>query len=238
MIDVRGRALQDAASVPFDVDDASARTRAPGPRPLGRRSGARGLARRGLRRRRRRRSAPPTPRSPPCATAARPATTASARGSSAIATEGGALHVELQPLRWALRLVEGDASAVDLRALRHRATARAAGSPAAAPRGWPPGPGAGRSAPAARSTRARARSTRSRASSTRSGRSPPSASGRGARAAARTTSSCSSARPGCPRAPSVTPDHEHDAHAWWPADIDAWPDEADEPLRRMARLLQ
>jgi ADP-ribose pyrophosphatase YjhB (NUDIX family) len=32
-------------------------------------------------------------------------------------------------------------------------------------------------------------------------------------------------------------DHEHDAHAWWPADIDAWPDEADEPLRRMARLL-
>lgn len=35
----------------------------------------------------------------------------------------------------------------------------------------------------------------------------------------------------------VTPDHEHDAHAWWPADPDAWPSEADEPLRRMARLL-
>jgi 8-oxo-dGTP diphosphatase len=36
---------------------------------------------------------------------------------------------------------------------------------------------------------------------------------------------------------AVTPDDEHDAHAWWPADPDAWPDEADAPLRRMARLI-
>jgi 8-oxo-dGTP pyrophosphatase MutT (NUDIX family) len=35
----------------------------------------------------------------------------------------------------------------------------------------------------------------------------------------------------------VTPDHEHDAHAWWPASIEEWPPEADEPLRRMAGLL-
>ena len=35
----------------------------------------------------------------------------------------------------------------------------------------------------------------------------------------------------------VTPDHEHDAHAWWPADPAEWPPEADEPLRRMATLL-
>ena len=35
----------------------------------------------------------------------------------------------------------------------------------------------------------------------------------------------------------VVMDHEHDAHAWWPADPADWPDEADEPLRRMARLL-
>jgi 8-oxo-dGTP diphosphatase len=35
----------------------------------------------------------------------------------------------------------------------------------------------------------------------------------------------------------VVMDHEHDAYAWWPAEVDAWPDEADEPLRRMARLL-
>ena len=40
-----------------------------------------------------------------------------------------------------------------------------------------------------------------------------------------------------PAGADVTPDHEHDAYAWWPADIDAWPDEADDTLRRMARLL-
>jgi 8-oxo-dGTP diphosphatase len=40
-----------------------------------------------------------------------------------------------------------------------------------------------------------------------------------------------------PAGAQVVMDHEHDAHAWWPADIDAWPGEADEPLRRMARLL-
>ena len=36
----------------------------------------------------------------------------------------------------------------------------------------------------------------------------------------------------------VVMDHEHDAHAWWPPDPDDWPDEADEPLRRMAKLLR
>lgn len=35
----------------------------------------------------------------------------------------------------------------------------------------------------------------------------------------------------------VTPDSEHDAYAWWPADVRQWPDEADEELRRVARLL-
>lgn len=33
-------------------------------------------------------------------------------------------------------------------------------------------------------------------------------------------------------------DEEHDAYAWWPADPAEWPDEADEPLRAMAELLQ
>jgi hypothetical protein len=36
----------------------------------------------------------------------------------------------------------------------------------------------------------------------------------------------------------VKPDHEHDAHAWWPADVGAWPDEASEPLRLLASLLE
>ena len=38
-------------------------------------------------------------------------------------------------------------------------------------------------------------------------------------------------------AESVTPDHEHDEFAWWPREIDAWPAEAEEPLARMARWL-
>jgi 8-oxo-dGTP diphosphatase len=41
-----------------------------------------------------------------------------------------------------------------------------------------------------------------------------------------------------PAGADVTRDHEHDAHAWWPADPAAWPDEADDPLRRLATLLE
>jgi 8-oxo-dGTP diphosphatase len=37
--------------------------------------------------------------------------------------------------------------------------------------------------------------------------------------------------------PQVTRDPEHDEHAWWPADVDEWPDEAHPALRTMARLL-
>ena len=40
-----------------------------------------------------------------------------------------------------------------------------------------------------------------------------------------------------PDGAEVTPDHEHDAYAWWPAAIADWPAEADEPLRRMAGML-
>jgi ADP-ribose pyrophosphatase YjhB (NUDIX family) len=40
-----------------------------------------------------------------------------------------------------------------------------------------------------------------------------------------------------PAGADVRPDDEHDAFAWWPADPAAWPGEADEPLRRMAMLL-
>jgi 8-oxo-dGTP diphosphatase len=37
---------------------------------------------------------------------------------------------------------------------------------------------------------------------------------------------------------AVSPDHEHDAYAWWPRDIAHWPAEAGEPLRRMASWLE
>ncbi|HEX3875182.1 MAG TPA: NUDIX domain-containing protein [Solirubrobacteraceae bacterium] len=40
-----------------------------------------------------------------------------------------------------------------------------------------------------------------------------------------------------PDGAEVVPDSEHDAHAWWPADVDRWPAEADDALRRMASLL-
>jgi ADP-ribose pyrophosphatase YjhB (NUDIX family) len=35
----------------------------------------------------------------------------------------------------------------------------------------------------------------------------------------------------------VTPDHEHDEFAWWPSDVDDWPPQAEEPLAVMARWL-
>jgi 8-oxo-dGTP diphosphatase len=36
---------------------------------------------------------------------------------------------------------------------------------------------------------------------------------------------------------TVSPDHEHDAFAWWPRAIEEWPPEAGEALPRMARWL-
>ena len=35
----------------------------------------------------------------------------------------------------------------------------------------------------------------------------------------------------------VVPDDEHDDFEWWPADVSRWPDHADEPLRRIGLLL-
>ncbi len=36
----------------------------------------------------------------------------------------------------------------------------------------------------------------------------------------------------------VDRDPEHDAHEWWPADVDAWPDHAEPTLRGLARAVQ
>jgi ADP-ribose pyrophosphatase YjhB (NUDIX family) len=41
-----------------------------------------------------------------------------------------------------------------------------------------------------------------------------------------------------PAGAEVTMDHEHDAHAWWPRDIEAWPDDAHPSLKLMARMLE
>jgi ADP-ribose pyrophosphatase YjhB (NUDIX family) len=40
-----------------------------------------------------------------------------------------------------------------------------------------------------------------------------------------------------PEGAEVTPDSEHDEFAWWPASVEGWPEHADEPLRRMGRML-
>jgi ADP-ribose pyrophosphatase YjhB (NUDIX family) len=40
-----------------------------------------------------------------------------------------------------------------------------------------------------------------------------------------------------PAGAEVTRDHEHDDHAWWPRDPGEWPQEAHPQLRRMATLL-
>jgi 8-oxo-dGTP diphosphatase len=41
-----------------------------------------------------------------------------------------------------------------------------------------------------------------------------------------------------PDGAEVTRDHEHDEHAWWPADPQAWPAEGEGTLRRLATLLE
>ena len=40
-----------------------------------------------------------------------------------------------------------------------------------------------------------------------------------------------------PEGAEVTPDAEHDEHAWWPPDPGAWPEDADPALRQMASIL-
>ncbi len=40
-----------------------------------------------------------------------------------------------------------------------------------------------------------------------------------------------------PDTATPVPDDEHDDWAWWPADVQRWPDEADERLKTMATLL-
>ncbi len=40
-----------------------------------------------------------------------------------------------------------------------------------------------------------------------------------------------------PAGAEVIRDPEHDAHAWWPADVREWPPEADAPLRELGHML-
>ena len=118
---------------------------------------------------------PPTTRSPRCGPRLAHPRRARRAARRLRAHDDGRLALELQPMRWSLRLVREDASAslAALCVVRDSDGRWLAGRRARV--GRVAGPGAGRSAPAARSRSARTRSRRSRASSRRSGRSSPSA---------------------------------------------------------------
>src|SRR3954449_928357 len=150
--------------------------------------------------------------------------------------ENGRLVMELQPVRWALRLVDGDASeSVAALCVTRDAQGRwLAGRRAPWLSSWP-----GRWALGA-------------GGAVDLGESPADTLGR----ELREEWSVEPERLRCdalvrlphrlvmfvgtawlPDGAEVVPDDEHDAHAGWPAEIQEWPAEADEPLRRMAALL-
>jgi len=150
--------------------------------------------------------------------------------------EGGRLIMELQPARWALRLVEGDASdtMAALCVTRDSEGRWLAGRRAPWLSSWP-----GRWALGA-------------GGAVDLGESPADTLGRELREewgveAERLRCDALVRLPQrlvmfvgtawLPDGAEITRDAEHDEHAWWPADIEQWPAEADEPLRRMAALL-
>jgi ADP-ribose pyrophosphatase YjhB (NUDIX family) len=150
--------------------------------------------------------------------------------------DGGRLVIDLQPTRWALRLVEGDASAsVAALCVTRDAEGRwLAGRRAAWLASWP-----GRWALGA-------------GGAVDIGESPTDTLVRELReewdvAPQRVRGEALIRLPHglimfigqawLPDGAQITMDAEHDACAWWPADVAQWPDEADEPLRRVATLL-
>lgn len=152
------------------------------------------------------------------------------------ACEGGRLRLELQPIRWALRLVEGDASdsVAALCVIRDAEGRWLAGRRAAWLSSW-----AGRWAlgaggavdpyespfeTLAREMREEWRLEPERVRGEALVRLPH-----------RLVMFVGQAW--VPAGAQVVMDPEHDAHAWWPPDPADWPAEADEPLRRMAGLL-
>jgi 8-oxo-dGTP diphosphatase len=149
---------------------------------------------------------------------------------------GGRLHLECEPIRWALRLLEGDA----LQSLSALCVVRAADG------SWL----AGRRAPWLATWAERW--ALGAAGSVEVGENP-------ARTLTReleeewSVQAASLSVEALVKLPSglvslvgmawlaegaqVTPDAEHDEFAWWPPDPARWPEQADEPLRRTAALV-
>jgi 8-oxo-dGTP diphosphatase len=152
------------------------------------------------------------------------------------AEEGDELVLELQPVRWALRLVQGDASdAIAALTVTRAADGRwLAGRRAPWLSSWP-----GRWALGA-------------GGSVDMGESPAQTLSRELREewSVQADSLTVEALVRLPQrlvmviglawlpdGAEIVMDDEHDEHAWWPADVADWPAEATEPLRQMATLL-
>lgn len=148
----------------------------------------------------------------------------------------GRLHIELQPVRWGLRLVEGDASdSIAALCITRDAQGRwLAGRRAAWLSTW-----AGRWALGAGGAVDVGESpvdTLSRELREEWAVEPDRVRGEALiRLPHRMILFVGSAW--LPDGAQVTMDHEHDDYAWWPADIAAWPAEADAPLRHIASLV-
>jgi 8-oxo-dGTP diphosphatase len=151
--------------------------------------------------------------------------------------EGGRLIMQLQPARWALRLVEGDASeSVAALCVTRDASGRwLAGRRAPWLSSWPGrwALGAGGAVDLGESPA----DTLSRELMEEWGVEPERLRCDAlVRLPHRLVMFVGSAW--LPDGAEIVRDAEHDEHAWWPADIADWPAEADEPLRRMASMLQ
>jgi ADP-ribose pyrophosphatase YjhB (NUDIX family) len=151
--------------------------------------------------------------------------------------EDGTLRIDLQPLRWALRLVEGDASETisALCVVRDSEGRWLAGRRAAWVASW-----AGRWALGAGGAVDEGESPFTTLTRELDEEWSVTAERVQGEALVRLPHNMIMfiGQAWLPAGAQVTPDHEHDAYAWWPAEIDDWPTEGDEPLRRMARLLQ
>ncbi len=149
----------------------------------------------------------------------------------------GGLWLELQPARWSLRLVEGDAMRLAHGACAWCAARTATGWRDAGPRGWPPGPSAGPWAPGARWRWGRTPWRRSPASCDEEWQLRPLRTS--VEALVRLPNGVAMLVGQATVSDDAAPvmDAEHDEYAWWPPDPESWPEEADWRLRRMGALL-
>ena len=150
--------------------------------------------------------------------------------------EDGRLVLDLQPVRWALRLLEDACDSLTALCVGAHRGRPLAGRPAGRlglDLGEPLGARRGRSGRPGREPR---RDALARAPRGVAARAAASSASRRCWACPTGSRCWSGSRPSADAADPV-PDHEHDEWAWWPADVDAWPAEADGRLKLMARLL-